>query len=288
MTHSPFSDEGLQGKTLVTAVFPNFTTPMYVHPESENISNMLRGRGWYSRGDLEIYNKLLAPGDTYIDIGANIGWYSIYAASIVGSGGAVLAFEPDAKNCELLRKNVVAGGFRQIHVYEKAVMGVGGEIKSLSKSPDNFGDHAFLDPSYSDPEDREMVPVETVTIDSLESPLFERLSLVKIDIQGAEPDALRGMQKTVNRYRPILLLEYSPGLIPRFGGSSFEIFAYIEKGRFVPYRLTNDNLNKRAVVEALSVQELFDFTIKESGRDVGWDLLLVPYERSEQFKAKLK
>src|SRR5690606_15185214 len=66
--------------------------------------------------------RLLQPGMTFVDVGANIGYFALLAASLVGAQGKVIAFEPNLENCELLRRSIAANGFDDfVHVHPYAV-----------------------------------------------------------------------------------------------------------------------------------------------------------------------
>lgn len=155
--------------------------------------------------------SLLKPGDLFLDVGANIGYFTMLGAILVGPAGRVLAVEPNRDNCDLMAQSIAANGFTNVTLYpyaaaEKAqrfqldTAGAGSNGRIIDDSPQAV-------PGSSPPN-----PVEAVALDELLAGL-ERLDVVKLDVEGAEPRALQGMQQLLERFRPEILLEFSPALI---------------------------------------------------------------------------
>jgi FkbM family methyltransferase len=149
---------------------------------------------------------------TFVDVGANIGYFALMAATLVGPQGKVIAFEPNLDNCELFRRSIAASGFTEyvhLHPYaaaEKAqtfVLDVGG-----SDSNGRIIDYSAEAVSgINPPRTIEAVALDEVLADEA------RIDVVKMDIEGAEPRAIQGMQQVIGKHRPIFLLEFSPFMI---------------------------------------------------------------------------
>ncbi|MNT09228.1 hypothetical protein D3C72_1440030 [compost metagenome] len=106
---------------------------------------------------------------------------------------------------------------------------------------------------------------------------FQSLQFIKIDIQGCEPQMLAGMKNHLQYHRPPILIEYSPSHIYRCGNSPFEIFAFIEKYKYIPYRVHDEKGSLPSdILEPLSVPQLFNYTGDLKNVEYGIDLLLVP------------
>lgn len=155
----------------------------------------------------------LSPGATFVDIGANIGTMAFRAARLVGPAGKVIAFEPDPANAALFLQGVVANGFTQVTLLPVA----------LSDAPAVFslqgGSNAY------------MVAAETTEVmaqamrgDDLLG-AEPRIDLVKLDIEGHEPRALRGLGATLARHRPWVLAEFNPRCLRGHGGTDPADFA---------------------------------------------------------------
>ncbi len=203
---------------------------MYTHPANDiYISESIRNnRNWepYETGVL-IAN--LRPGDTMVDLGANIGYYSLVAAAIVGDSGSVYAFEPDPGNFELLQRNIARNGFERIHARNIAVSDGRGETR-LFLSADNQGDHRVYASGDEEARGRGHVDVECVDFDSFAEAEGVSPDLIKIDTQGAEAAILRGMRRVAERRRGRLkmLVEFWPYGLRKAGSSPEEMLSILE------------------------------------------------------------
>ncbi len=165
----------------------------------------------------------LSPGDTFIDIGANVGYHAMLAASIVGSKGQVLAFEPLPGNCELLELSIAENKFDQVTVYPYAV---GEKEDTLTLMIEGTYSNAHLQTSeegaiYHTDE----LKVRVVALDDFLTDL-NRIDMVKIDIEGVEPLVWRGMEKLLRTFRPLVLTEFFPDYIKR--ASQIEPIEYLK------------------------------------------------------------
>ncbi len=131
---------------------------------------------------------------TAVDVGANIGYYTLLLAK---RAKKVYAFEPD-KNCfEILCKNVEANGFKNVILINKAV-GEKSKKIGLKQNKENFGDSRVAEGKTT----------ECVKLDDI---IREKVDLIKIDVQGYEPQVIEGTKKIITKNRPVLFLEYTPG-----------------------------------------------------------------------------
>lgn len=147
----------------------------------------------------------LGSGDTFYDIGANIGFFTVIAAKLVGASGRVYAFEPVPENAACIRRNVQLNRFSNITVFEKAVSSSTGEGELLlTQHP---GGNA-LSTAYRPPDMKGSMTVELVSIDDLVGQqILAPPTFVKIDVEGAELDVLQGMSKTIQEFKPVILYE---------------------------------------------------------------------------------
>jgi FkbM family methyltransferase len=166
-------------------------------PHDRYIGRSLQIYGEYSEHELEFLRLFLRPGDIGLDVGANIGAFTVGMAQKVGPTGAIHAFEPQGAIHEVLRTNVAPLG--NVVVHREAAGAAPGVIHVPPRdydSPGNFGGVSLGGGQG------EEVPV--VTIDSLKLP---RLRLMKIDVEGMEGDVLRGANETIMRCEPALYVE---------------------------------------------------------------------------------
>lgn len=139
----------------------------------------------------------LRKGDVVLDLGAHIGAYSVKAALAVGSEGKVIAIEPDEENSRLLRANIKINALRNVVVLQKGVWRTKGKLKlrmSITR-----GSHTFCTDSSDFWGTGEFEEVEVDTLDNILRELQIRdVAFMKMDIEGAEVEALEGMDETLH------------------------------------------------------------------------------------------
>ena len=155
--------------------------------------------------ELRQLQRLLSPGDVFIDVGANVGLYALKAARLVGPAGRVLALEPGAEAYGHLASNLALNAF--------------GWAEAIKVAASDRAGEAVLHhvPLGQDPQAFSLIPnaraldgetVETVTLDSLvERCGLRRIDLIKIDVEGAEPLVLAGAREVLASLRPAVIFE---------------------------------------------------------------------------------
>jgi FkbM family methyltransferase len=177
------------------------------------ISPDLATRGIYEPAETALFEREVRPGMTVLDVGANIGYFTLLSARLVGPEGRVFAFEPDPDNFRLLNRNITDNGYRNVTAVNAAVTDRDGTLR-LHRSAVNSGDHR----AYDSADGRPAVEVRAVRLDSLD--LGGGADFVKMDIQGSEWAALRGMERLLSAERSPrlrLLMEFWPIGLTRFG-----------------------------------------------------------------------
>lgn len=177
---------------------------------------MLRDEEWWEDEECEQLEALLRPGMTFVDIGAHVGFMSLLGARAVGPEGRVLAVEPSPANFDLLRVNLATNGMSHVTAVEAAALDRTASA-NLSLSPFNTGDHrAYPMPSAA------TVAVVGLALDDVIPP-DTKIDVVKVDAQGTDHLAIRGMQATLRRSRSVLLVEYWPPGIEELGDDPLEV-----------------------------------------------------------------
>lgn len=179
-----------------------FGDPMYL----DRLNTLgLRDGKVYEPFEIEIVRNVVKKGDTAVDIGAMIGCYTLVFAKLVGETGKVFAFEPEPENYEILQKNISINGYKNTNIVKKAVSNVDGEMR-LYIADGNLGMHTLGKPINWKP--REVVNIRTVRLDSCFK--GSQISFIKMDIQGAEGLALRGMEDVLQRSKQVkMIIEFS-------------------------------------------------------------------------------
>lgn len=192
--------------------FPGYS--LYVRAPDRLIAALLCKYSFDSSLEVELYRDRVKPGMTVLEIGANVGFYTLLFSGLAGEKGKVLAFEPDPENFRLLSKSAAGHGAANITCLQAAVAEKGGALK-LFISEENRGDHRV----YDSGEGRGSVDVKAVSIDGTLG-REARADFIKMDIQGAEYRALLGMEKTIKNSPGLCMLcEFSPGLVRKAGDS---------------------------------------------------------------------
>lgn len=140
----------------------------------------------------EVYEKFfhVEEGDIVVDVGANIGMFSLKAAKSAGKDGLVIAIEPEEANVNLLHHNIKANGFNNVIVVKKAAGNRTGWVNLYLKEP---GTHTIL------PSRTPFIRVEMDTLDNILSELgITEVNFLKIDTEGAEIEILQGAEKTLS------------------------------------------------------------------------------------------
>jgi FkbM family methyltransferase len=187
---------------------------LYVASDDAAVGLHVAG-GAYEPDVSAVIRRTLRPGMSVIDIGANIGYFTMLAASVVGRAGRVLAVEPNPRNARLLEASRRANGFDHVTLCQAAA---GREIGLLvlnttysnGTTTQVDGDLSLLLASET---------VASLPVDSLLDPSVA-VDFIKIDVEGAEYTALLGCSRILRTHRPVIASEFSPSMISGISGVS--------------------------------------------------------------------
>jgi len=173
----------------------------------------------------ELVKNTLCAGSVFVDVGANVGYFSLLAAHSVGNLGKVLAIEPNPTVANQLRANVERSKLSNV-IVEQAACSDSHATETLYIPDNNSLGKASL--SKVNAGGIASVEVSSTTLDELISNhSLQNVTLVKIDVEGAELMVLRGMTETIKRLRPLIALELEPDLLAHLGTTRDEVIAFV-------------------------------------------------------------
>jgi FkbM family methyltransferase len=170
-----------------------------------------------------LFRKFIKPGDTVVDMGANIGYFTMLAARAVGPTGRVISFEPEPTNFRFLSRNIELNGFKNVTAFQKAVSETNGTTELFICNYDS-GHHTINQVGGVEALARGRayegisVKIDTVRVDDVLKELdVGKVDVVKIDVEGAEALAFKGMPNLLRQDGVKIFAEYFPLLIGKMG-----------------------------------------------------------------------
>lgn len=228
------------------------------------------GRKIFKRGSLhpEHTSFLLtlpySDGDIILDIGANIGWYSIVLKNNIQRSVKIYAFEPEPLNFNLFTKNIAHNRVNNIEAINKAVAEKSGQSTLFLYYPKNSGRHSLLN---INPQTKKSIQIETINIeDFLKNQRidFRNVKLIKIDIEGYEVFALKNASALLQEL-PYMFLEFSPMLIRQGGQDPASFIQWLADFGFNFYNIDGRTNVTRSVEFLTSMNDSENlFLVKKS------------------------
>ena len=184
------------------------------------------------------------PDTWVVDVGSNLGFYTLLFSRWVSGAGKVLSIEPATENYAELQSMIASEGLTQRVI---AVQAIASEIDGqlmLKLNPESHADHRIADSG---------VATKSVRLDSLlEQNGKPRVSLVKIDVQGSEPRVLLGCMGILREFGPAIYLEVDNRALTEAGSSAAELIEWLRDVGYAAYAVEGENLSS-----ALSMEEIF-------------------------------
>ena len=237
---------GIANRTYKKKLHDNFY--MLLNP-TEHIQQQLFWYGYYEKEVGDLLKRSVKPGDVFLDLGANIGYFSLLVANISPSA-KVISFEPVAGLFQNLNDNIALNNIKNISTINVAVGEINEEKELFVSYPDNLGMSSFHQPeNFSGKTER----VRVVTIDDwFETSGLPGIDIIKLDIEGSELAALKGMNEVLQEQKPVLIVEINPGTLSMFNLKPsdindhlkqlhFEGFLILENGRLTHLSQTEIN-----------------------------------------------
>lgn len=158
----------------------------------------------YEKAELKLVSNLLKRGDVFLDLGANLGLYSLHASREVGKNGKVISFEPFSINFKALNQHISINQLTNVYTEQKAVGETSGTITLYhNKEEENLGMVTAIPIKNAREEKVEMISIDAY----LKEKQLQEINFIKIDIEGFEYPTLLGMEKTLKLNLPYVLIE---------------------------------------------------------------------------------
>jgi FkbM family methyltransferase len=210
----------------------------YLLYPGENAGVYLEHDGNYETAEVRLCETLLEPGDLAVDVGANIGLYALLFSQLVGEAGHVHAFEPAPSNFTRLQVNLLLNETRNVTATNAAVFSRNGTVTLNLFRPGLGSWHSIGRPELPDPFDtsRVVAPTGAVEVDALTLDAYaasaglEQIALLKVDVEGAEPEVLEGAGGLLERGAVhAILFEVSLPQAESLGHDAREPFAQLDR-----------------------------------------------------------
>lgn len=203
---------------------------LYVRP-GDHLSRWFRYFGAYERSTSELLRKYAKTDEVFLDVGANLGLHSLGVAKDVGC--SVISFEPSPKTADCFERSIRENGLEKtVSAFRVALSYEEGTAFSV-EPPRHVGQAALEAPTEGFREGGRF-EVKMEALDHFEafqahlSALGKRVGLIKMDIEGAEERALRGMEKLLLEHRPAIVMELYDGNLNGFNSSREKVISYLE------------------------------------------------------------
>jgi FkbM family methyltransferase len=169
--------------------------------------------------------RFLREKDVYVDVGANIGLFTVLAADRVGAAGRVFSFEPVSKTFARLQENIRLNGFRQVSAHQLALSDARGQAEITIAGGGFDAWNSLGRPYMGQEEAREKIQVHCWDEFAAENDLVGKVTMIKIDVEGWEAHVLRGGRQTLSRDdAPTLYVEFTPAAAANAGSSCGELY----------------------------------------------------------------
>jgi FkbM family methyltransferase len=236
---------------------------MFLDARDCSITPHLALDGFWEIHVTNVFLNALREGMTVVDVGANVGYYTLLAASRVGKNGRVIAFEPDPEMFDVLFKNVDINGFLdRVTLIEKAVSF---QTKRLTfhKMKHHRGGgslHRFSGEYLKQLRDEiQTIEVESTSLDEYFENKDRKVSLIKIDTEGSEPFIIQGARQLLSENPNLILIcEFSPGLIKAGGNDPMSFLNQLESMGFALRIIASDSRILRKSKEELANMALVE------------------------------
>ena len=218
---------------------------MALRPRDNGFERHMFFHGTYEPATIALFNRLIKPGDTVIDIGANLGVMTLAAAKLVGETGKVIAFEPHPGIFARLQENVRLNGFPNVAIHQCALGSQPGKLTLYDRPAIGIGGASLVSGAGGQPS----AEVQVSRLDDIlvgAAPAF-----IKMDVEGFEVEVLKGAPETLQRCKTAIVMEFSPHL-PTPDGDPFGPYEIIMRtGLYDCFKFAGSKLSEELTLQPI-------------------------------------
>jgi FkbM family methyltransferase len=213
--------------------------------------------GIYEKKEIEFWMNFVKNKNVIFDIGANVGYFSIVASKLVDKKeGIIYSFEPISHTYDRAYLNIKLNGYTNINLFKKAISDKNDKIEINIGNAENWGMSSITNHDYLSGKTE---VVETISLDSfVEQYKIKNIDIIKIDIEGSEIFAIKGMQSVLSKIRPVILIEILENNLSKVNSSKEEIFEIFYSNKYTPYLILS-NLVLQKIKEPIYYDGLICF-----------------------------
>ena len=189
----------------------------------------IQSNGTWEENEINWLKQNVSPGDHCLNVGANVGYFSIWLGKLAGKNGTVTAFEPNPKLIPLFNLNIQNSKLKNVTLHKVAVGNRNG-FQWLFLNEKNFGDSRMFDPritsgggNYRQHGFHKIPKRKLVRIIKLDDQVSKKIDVVLIDTQGYDHEVLRGMQSIIEKFHPKILTEFVPQWVTDMGENPLKV-----------------------------------------------------------------
>lgn len=242
----------------------------------------------YEQEVAHVMMRVVEPGDLVIDVGANVGFFTLLLSKLVGPTGSVLAFEPGDNTILFLNRNLKLNGMDNVKVVPGRPLWCCEEEVTFYHSLDNSGGNCLWDPalwyensrSKEEPASLRAKKVAATTLDSFD--YDQTPKLIKLDVEGPEQQILEGAEKLLARHPPFVISELNPFAQKQFGNSNESLRAFMKTRGYDCFFMHPNNFLPSLIPPNTTITHERDIAVMNvlfsTLEDVGKFWNRVPYE----------
>ncbi len=232
----------------------------YINSKDHGVAPSLFKKGVYAKCETELLKNSIKPGTVFVDVGANVGYFTILASDLINSGH-IYSFEPDIENYKVLIKNIKTNKIKNVTPIKKAVSNIDG-TRNIFIDEKNLGSHSLSRKNVSN--GNLIQKIETITLNSFFNDLSENSSefLIKMDVQGSEGLIIKGAENLLKRENTKILMEFWPKGLINMGTDPFGLLKYLKSLNY-SFKLIDDEKEKIIPMKITQIMRLFEKEGKE-------------------------